>query len=173
VRVTELEAASGTTAGRVSVEFAVQASSTAPLGTVQTLVVDLTTPGAKSVDLNTGALTTSATAWDLRFDGFTIRVNGGVSGPGKGGAAAGTGTFESITTASTQANAYRTDTYAGVFASSRWYRYNILGDNRISPTFDVYLIRRGSQVFKLQVVNYYDATNQPRFITFRYKQIAA
>ena len=61
---------------------------------------------------------------------------------------------------------------ADAFAASRWYRYNLAGDNRISPTFDVYLIRRGSAVYKLQVLDYYSDTGAPRNITFRYQQIA-
>jgi HmuY protein len=172
VHVTSLQGASATSAGKVTLEFAVQPSPAASLGPTQTLEVDLTTAGARNVDLNTGSLTSSPTDWDLRFDGFTIRVNSGVSGPGKGGAAAGTGTFASITTAKTADQAYRADVYAGVFGAQRWYKYNLAGDNRISPTFDVYLVKRGSAVYKLQLLNYYNTTGSPRFVTFRYKQIA-
>ena len=80
--------------------------------------------------------------------------------------------FASTTTAVTAPQAYRSDTYAGVFGTSRWYKYNIAGDNRISPTFDVYLLKRGSSVYKVQITNYYSATDQPRHITFRYERIA-
>jgi hypothetical protein len=172
VHVTALTSPTATSAGKVTLEYAVQSSSTGALGAVQTMVVDLTTAGAKSVDLNTGALTTSASDWDLRLDGFTIRVNGGVSGPGKGAAALATTTFAATTSASTQPEAYKTDTYAGVFGTSKYYRYNIAGDNKISPTFDVYLLKRGSTVYKVQILNYYSSTGLPRYITFRYKQIS-
>ena len=172
VRVTGLQNPTATSPGVVTIEYAAQATATAAPGAAQTMQVDLTT-GAKAIDLETGTVTTSATGWDLRFEGFTIRVNSGVSGPGKGGAAIGTGTFESITTAKEDDRAYRSDSYAGVFAASRWYRYNIGGTgNRISPTFDVYLVRRGSAVYKVQLLNYYDVTGNPRHITFRYEQIA-
>ena len=173
VHVTSLQNPTATSPGIVTLEFAVQPTATGALGTTRTIQVDLTTPGVKSVDLETGALTNSNTDWDLRFDGFTIRVNSGVSGPGKGGAAASTGTFESITTAKEADQAYRADSYAGVFGSSRYYRYNIGGTgNRISPTFDVYLIKRGTSVYKFQILNYYNVTGAPRHITFRYEQIA-
>ena len=173
VRVTSLQNPTATSPGTVTLEYAVQPTAAGALGTTRTLQVDLTTPGAKSVDLETGALTNSATEWDLRLDGFTIRVNSGVSGPGKGGAAAGTGSFETITTAKEADQAYRSDSYAGVFGASRWYRYNIGGTgNRISPTFEVYLIKRGTSVYKFQILNYYNVTGDPRFITFRYEQIA-
>lgn len=172
VHVTALQNPTATSPGVVTIEYAVQATATAAPGAARTMQVDLTT-GPKAIDLEAGTVTTSATDWDLRFEGFTIRVNSGVSGPGKAAAAIGAGTFESITTAKEADQAYRSDSYAGVFASSRWYRYNIGGTgNRISPTFEVYLVRRGSAVYKVQLLNYYNVTGSPRHITFRYEQIA-
>lgn len=178
VRVASIDGATAASAGRVTLEYAVQPAGAAAFGPARTLVVDLTTAGAKHVDLDAGALTTEAPAsgagaWDLRLDGFTVRVNGGVSGPGKGGATPATAGFAGTATATgVPGNAYRTDGYAGVFAAHRYYRYNIGGDNRITPTFDVYLVRRGAAVYKLQVLDYYSTTGQPRHITFRYQQIA-
>jgi hypothetical protein len=173
VRVAELESPTATSAGRVTLEYAVQPSATDPLGATQTLTVDLAT-GAKNIDLQTGSETTNAAEWDLRLEKFTIRVNGSVSGPGKGGAATTTESFESITTAKTADQAYQVDRFAGVFGASPYYRYNILGDNRISPNFNVYLIKRGTAVYKLQVLSYYNPASptQARYITFRYEQIA-
>lgn len=172
VRVTALQNPTATSAGVVTIEYAVQATATAALGATQTMQLDLTT-GAKAIDLETGTVTTSTAGWDLRFEGFTVRVNSGVSGPGKGGAAVAAGSFASITTAKEADQAYRSDSYAGVFGTSRWYRYNIGGTgNRISPTFEVYLVKRGSAVYKVQLVNYYNVTGAPRHITFRYEQIA-
>ncbi len=64
--------------------------------------------------------------------------------------------------------AYRADSYGGVFASAPWYRYNITGtDNQIWPTFNVYLVRRGDAVYKVQITGYYNATGTPRQITIR------
>lgn len=171
VRVATLAEPTAISAGRVTLEYGVQASPTAALGPTRTLTVDLST-GPKSVDLNTGTVTTSSTDWDLRLSGFSIRVNGGVSGPGKAGAATESASFESVASAKTADQAYRTDVYAGVFGTQRYYRYNIGGDNRISPTFDVYLLKRGDAVYKLQILNYYSPTGEPRHITFRYEQIA-
>ena len=173
VHVTSLQSPTAATPGIVTLEYAVQPTATGVLGPTRTVQVDLTTPGVKSIDLETGTVTNSATDWDLRIDGFTIRVNSGVSGPGKGGAAASTAAFEAITTAKEADQAYRADSYAGVFGASRWYRYNIGGTgNRISPTFEVFLVRRGTAVYKVQILNYYNVTGNPRFITFRYEQIA-
>ena len=172
VHVTALQAPSATSAGRVTIEYAVQPTATAAFDATKTIVVDLTTAGAKSVDLNTGVLTTGAD-WDLRLEGFIIKVNGGVSGPGSAAAAVATQPFATTTTAVTAVQSYRTDVYTGVFGATPYYRYNISGDNRISPTFNVYLIKRGSAVYALQVLGYYGATGTSRQITFRYKQIAS
>ena len=171
VHVTGITGATATSAGQVTLEFAVQPSPTAALGESRTLTVDLAS-GAKSIDLDAGTVTTSTTDWDLRLDGFNMLVNSGITGPGKGGAAVATETYAAVTTAKTQDQAYQIDRYTGIFGTNRYYRYNIAGDNRISPTFDVYLIKRGDAVYKLQIVSYYNATNQPRHITFRYEQIA-
>jgi hypothetical protein len=171
VRVLALENPTATSAGRVRVEFAV-ASNGGNFGASQTVTLDVST-GAKSLDLQTGQVTTDASAWDLRIDGFTARVNGGISGNGKGGAAKVTTTnFADAVPTSTSANAFRIDSYAGVFGATPFYKYNLGGDNRITPTFDVYLLKRGSSVYKLQITNYYSPTGQARFISFRYAQIA-
>ena len=170
VRIAAITNATATSAGRVTLEFKRQAANEATAGAVQSLEVDLAT-GPKSVDLNSGAVTTSATDWDLRLDGFTIRVNGGISGAGKGGAAASAASLAATATAITQANAYRADVYAGIFGTARYYRYNIAGDNRISPSFDVYLVRRGAVTYKLQVTGYYSATGAPRHVSFRWQRL--
>lgn len=172
LRVQSIVSPTATSAGTVTLEYALQESAEAALGTVQTMELDVAPAGVVSVDLDGGTLTDDESAWDLRLEGFTIRVNGGVSGPGKGGAAEVATTFAETTTAVTQANAYRTDVYAGIFGTNRYYRYNILGDHRISPTFDVYLVRRGTAVFKVQILDYYSATGDSRRISFRYRQIA-
>ncbi len=171
VRVQSNTGATATSAGIVTLEWRLQSSETAPLGAVQTLAVDLTSAGAQLVDLNTGALTTDAAAWDLRLEGTTIRVNGGISGSGKAGAATTATAFADLTTAVTMANAYRIDTYSGVFGTNPYYRYDIAGDHRISPSFDVYLVHRGSVTYKLQIINYYSATGAARVITFRWKRL--
>ena len=171
VRVTGLQGATASSAGRVTIEYAVASNGATAFGASRTVTLDLTT-GAKSLDLETGQTTSGGSGWELRFDGFSARVNGGVSGSGKAAAARiTTAAFGDATPASTAPNAFRTDVYAGVFNSSRFYQYNIGGDNRITPTFDVYLLRRGATVYKLQILNYYDATGRPRHITFRYERI--
>ena len=169
VHVTSVTAPSVTGFGSVTLEYAVQTSATAAFGATKTIVLTSAQPGA---DLNADAHSTTETAWDIRLEGTNLLVNSGVSGPGSGAVADGTTTFAATTTASTQPQAYRSDRYAGIFGTTPWYRYNLAGDNRITPTFDVYLVKRGTAVYKLQIVNYYSAAGAPRNITFRYQQIA-
>ncbi|HET9426582.1 MAG TPA: HmuY family protein [Gemmatimonadaceae bacterium] len=174
VHVTAIAGATAASAGQVTLEYAVQPSATAAFGPTTSITLGSTAATA-AADLNANTLTSAATSWDIRLDGWNLLVNGGISGPGMTAVAPPetSASFAATTTAVTAPQAYRADTYAGIFAAKRWYRYNIAGDNRISPTFDVYLIRRGNDVYKLQVTNYYSATGVPRQITFRYQRIGS
>ena len=170
VRVTSLQNPSSGSAGVVTLEYAVQADSTEAFGPTQTIDVDVSA-GARQVDLNGGTEGAAVAGWDLELDGFTMRLNGGVSGTGHAAASAATEPFDDIQSAVLFASAYRTDGFAGAFTTNRWYRYNLAGDNRVSPTFDVYIIKRGTLTYALQIVNYYGATGQPRQISFRFRRI--
>ena len=171
-RVASIQNATAAHAGNVTIEYAVQSTDAAAFAETRTLTVDVAA-GPVSVDLNAGATTQSA-AWDIRLDGWTIRVNSGVSGGGQAGAAtpAAGETFATLTSAVTAAQAYAADRYAGVFGTSPWYRYNLTGQHRVHPTFDVYLIRRGNTVYKVQLTGYYGPAGEVRQIGMRYEQIA-
>lgn len=76
--------------------------------------------------------------------------------------------FEAVTAADIPASGWS----ATLFNEKRWYRYNLTGnDHQIWPTFDVYLVRRGSEVYKVQLIGYYNAEGDPRFVTFRYVRL--
>lgn len=76
--------------------------------------------------------------------------------------------FEAVTAADIPASGWS----ATVFNENRWYRYNLTGtDHQIWPTFDVYLVRRGSEVYKVQLIGYYNAEGDPRYVTFRYVKL--
>ena len=170
VRVKSIVSPTASSAGTVTIEYRYQGSATGALSAPESITVDLST-GAKRVDLNARVVTTDAAAWDILLEGFTIRVNGGITGIGKAAAAVGSGEFSAAVTAVTMGNAYRQDTYAGIFGTNRYWRYNLAGDFRVSPSFDVYLIKRGTRTYKLQVINYYNETGLPRFITFRWARL--
>jgi HmuY protein len=156
-------------AGQVTLEYAVQPAADQVFAPTQTVTLDASSPA--SIDLNAGATTGVETTWDLSLDGFTIRLNGGVSGSGAAAAAVATEEFAAIATASTDPRAYLQDNFGGVFNSHPWYRYNLTGENIIHPTFDVYLVKRGDDVYKVQLISYYGSAGEPRHITFRYARL--
>ena len=172
LRIASIEDMTATHAGTATIEYAVQETETSAFGPLRTITIDLAA-GPVSVDLNANAIV-SAASWDVRVEGYTIRVNSGVSGAGQAGAASPEEgeDFATLGSAVIAEQAYLADRYAGVFGEHPWYRYNLTGAHGVHPTFDVYLVRRGSSVFKLQLLNYYGPAGQARHITFRYEQIA-
>jgi hypothetical protein len=173
VRVTGLASATVSGIGEVTLEYAVQPSADAPFGETRTVTLTTLDGGAATADLNTGTTGQAAGAadWDIRLQGSALRLNGGVSGGAKAAATPATEAFEAITTASVDARAYKGDAFAGVLAESPWYRYNLTGDHKIHPTYDVYLVRRGDDVYKVQLVNYYGPAGETRRISFRYAKL--
>jgi len=177
VQVTNLQGPSATTPGNVSFQFAIEPSVGAAFGATQTATVSVAAAGAPVYfDLAAGAVGNAA-SWDIAFDGWNILSNGGVSGSGGVSAVPDDVTaFANIDFAyasSAPPQAYRSDTFSGVFALNPWYRYNITGsDNQIWPTYNVYLIRRGTAVYKVQLTGYYSTTGAPRNITIRYAKLA-
>ena len=160
----------------------------------QELTVDAST-GWVYVDLASGttrAQTDAATSstWDIGFSATSVVLNGGTNGPaGMVGYclcqnASATNDQTLAMTPSTQAEAFARVNSASVppasatwafdvFATNKWYKYNLTGDNRIAPTFNVYLVRRGTTVYKLQLINYYGPAGETRRITFRYDRVTS
>jgi heme-binding HmuY-like protein len=130
---------------------------------------------------------TASSDWDLGFFATNVVTNGGAAGPGGVTAhcvcqnASATSAQILAMTPESEAAEYDAITLSDVppaaafgtttFAEKRWYRYNLAGDNRISPTFDVYLLKRGDAYYKLQLTGYYSVTNAPRHITFRFERL--
>jgi hypothetical protein len=172
LRVVGLADAQRTHAGKVTLEYAVQPSATAPLGETRRATVDVS-GGRVYFDLLAGAVSTAAD-WDVALEGYDLRVNGGASGGGQAGAVAATESFGSIANAAAPpATVFKGDSYGGIFKTRPWYRYNLTGaDHQVWPTFNVYLLKRGSTLYKLQVTSYYGPAAEPRRITLRYAKLA-
>jgi HmuY protein len=51
------------------------------------------------------------------------------------------------------------------------FRYNLSGDNRLSPSFNTYLVKNGPRVYKLQVLGYYSAAGASGYPTLRFARI--
>jgi len=158
-------------AGEVTFEYALQGSPGASFEPTVTATVDVA--GAPvHFDLETGAEVAADAEWDLLFEGYAIHVNGGVSGEGSAGASLSGESFADVTDASDlTAGHYAGDAYGGVFDASPWYRYNLDGAHQIWPVFNVYLVRVGAEVFKVQLVGYYGPGGDARQITFRYQRL--
>lgn len=163
---------------------ACSSSSTAPDVTppaTSSIVVDDGTTAAY-VALGDSARIVSATdAWDLSFLTTTVALNPGVTASCLCSNEAATGdavmamtadnqsaTFEHVSAVDASSAAFTGD----VFTAHPWYRYNITGDDhQIWPVFNVYLVKHGSVVYKVQIINYYSATGEPRHISVRYARI--
>jgi hypothetical protein len=132
---------------------------------------------------------TASEEWDLGFRTTAVALNGGEAGPGGAvaycvcqnagasdadlqamTAATELGDFEAVTSAQIPADegAWSAD----VFGETPWYRYNLTGNHQVWPTYDVYLVKRGSEVYKIQLIGYYGPAAEPRQITFRYHRLA-
>lgn len=169
--VTGLANATRQHAGEVTFESALQRSPGADFEATRVETVDLAS-GPVHFDLETGSVVDAAAEWDLMFEGYHIRVNGGVSGTGSAGASLSDQAFDDITDATDlSAGHYRGDAFGGVFDEHPWYRYDLDDGHQIWPTYNVYLIRRDDAVYKIQLTSYYGATGDSRQITFRYARL--
>lgn len=130
----------------------------------------------------------ASAAWDLGFFKTSVRMNGGQTGPAgvvgycicqnagtsdadlqKMTAQSELADFEAVTRAQLPpaGAAWTSD----VFDSASWYRYNLAGNHQIWPTYDVYLVKRGSDIYKVQLIGYYGPAGETRRITFRYAKL--
>ena len=168
-RVTAIANATATSPGQVSIEYAAQTAPGGAFGPVVARTVSVgSTPAYVALDA-TGAGT--ADAHDLRIEGYTIRL-----GADAAAVLVESTPFADVTAdfaASVPAMVFRTDATASVFNEQPWYRYNITNSNppQIWPTYNVYLVKRGAEVFKVQLIGYYDEAGQSRRITMRYAQL--
>lgn len=169
VRVASIAEPTDEHAGQVTVEYAVQATAGDAFGPTESVTLDAGQATPTSLDLATGE--TNVAQWDIAVHGFTILVNGGVSGEGEAAAAVAEQSFDDITTAVTDPRAYVTDRFGGIFTARPWYRYNLTGEHGIHPTYDVYLVKRGEQIYKIQILDYYSPAGEPRNITLRYARL--
>ena len=174
VRVTAI-AFTGRALSSITFESRTQTGGT--LGAVQTFTVS--TGGAPlSIDLGTGsAVTANGCNWDLLLSPTIYQI--GVN------AACNAGTYPGLAAPGFAGTASASDapeyaTYLSVLTGpipnsiediSGPFRYNLNGDQRLSPSFNTYLIRNGSRTYKMQVVGYYGTSGTGGFPTLRYARI--
>lgn len=136
-------------------------------GATRTITLDATS-GPVSVDLLNGTL--NGGDWDLRLEGYTFRANGGVSGNGNAAVLnAGVPFAETPAADEAPARVFLADEFGGVFDEHPWYRYDLQGNHQIWPNYNVYLVRSGNSIYKIQLISYYRPSDgEDRHITFRY-----
>lgn len=146
------------------------------LGGAQQLTVG-TTGGLNGVDFGTGAaVAASGCGWDVSAEvSFLVSISGGC----------GTGSFpldvsQSFTAATRADDAPQYGPFlariSGPIPSSfsnpaAPFLYDLAGDQRLTPTFNIYLIRAGSAVYKIQLTSYYSDTGASGYPTIRYARV--
>ena len=160
----------------VTIESRIQTGAT--LGAPQTLTVPIANaPVSVSVATNQVVAAPNGCNWDLRVtpQSFGISVNSACNvGTYPGGSSP---TFAAATTASDapQYAAYLAGLTGpipnSITANDAPFRYNLEGTNRLHPTFNTYLVKTGARVYKLQVINYYNAAGAGGWPTLRYAWI--
>ena len=175
-----IEGASRSDAGSISFRWVV-ADGSDLTGAARSATVEVSGGGEAYFSLDSGEQVTPADPagsmdWDLHFSGYVIRLNGGISGPGEGGAfpAYETGqTFEEIEEA--MGFGYFPDKAGSAFSgdSGEWYSYD--SDTHILTTRNhVYVIDTGEGFYKMQLLNFYrevEGSPVSGFITFRWRPL--
>ena len=160
----------------VTIESRVQNGTT--LGAAQTLTVPIaSTPVSVSIATSQVIATPNGCNWDLRItpQSFGISVNTACNvGTYPGGS---TPAFAAATSASDapQYAAFLSGLTGpipnSITATDAPFRYNLEGTNRLHPSFNTYLVKSGTRVYKLQLVNYYNASGAGGWPTLRYARI--
>ena len=160
----------------VTIESRIQTGAT--LGAPQTLTVPISgAPVSVSVATNQVIAAPNGCNWDLRVtpQSFGISVNSACNvGTYPGGSSP---TFAAASTANDapQYAAYLAGLTGpipnSITANDAPFRYNLDGSNRLHPTFNAYLVKSGARVYKLQVINYYNAAGASGWPTLRYAWI--
>lgn len=150
------------------------------LGPVQTLALaPANQPRAVSLSANAVVPTPSGCAWDLQFNpapnSLALTVNTGCNvGTYPGGQSP---TFANATAGNDAAQyaPYLSQLVGpipnNVLDKNGPFRYNLAGNDRLHPTFNVFFARSGTKTWKFQVVDYYSNTGAPGFPTLRYARV--
>ncbi len=179
--VDAIEGASRTDAGRITFRWVV-ADGIDLTGPTRSAIVDVSEGAEVYFNLSSGepvAPADPATSpnWDLHFSGYIIRLNGGISGPGQGGAFPAyqtDQTFEDIIEA--MGFGYFADKSGSAFSSDtgEWYSYDST-THVLATRNHVYVIDTGEGLYKMQLLSYYrEVAGSPvaGFITFRWRPLS-
>ncbi len=131
-----------------------------------------------SLRINSVVQDSASTDWDMAFQGTTIFINGGISGPGEGGVLVSEALFEEVTEAPT--SGYVTDSATGLAiptgSGGGWYNYNP-ASMLITPIPGRILVVRTAdgRFAKVRILSYYRGApaeitvdSESRYYTFEY-----
>jgi hypothetical protein len=147
------------------------------LGAPQTAVV---TVGAQPVSISlsaNGAVTPAGCNWDLRLNPATFDLSVNTACNAGTYPAPASPAFASATAAgdAVQYAAFLSGMTGpipnSISDTGAPFRYNLEGNNRLSPAFNTYLVKSGEYVYKLQLVNYYSDAGASGYPTIRYARI--
>lgn len=149
------------------------------LGAVQTLAL---VPGGqpRAISLTSNSVVTpNGCNWDLQFDpgsrSLAITVNTACNVGTYPGSASPT--FAAVT------NANDAPTFANflsqlvgpipnsILDTKAPFRYDLTGQQRLHPAYNIYLAKVGTRVWKFQIIDYYSNTGVPGYPTLRYSRI--
>lgn len=137
------------------------APSPEPAEEARELVIDVGESGRTFVELGTPSVVAGgpdALDWDLAFEGYEVYTNGGLSGPGSGGAL-GPYAPDIFETGIDPASPIITrDSTGGAFL--RWYAYDYENPaHALYSRFHVFGVKDGARIFKVQILSYYGEQN--------------
>ncbi|HEY4132427.1 MAG TPA: HmuY family protein [Gemmatimonadaceae bacterium] len=176
--VTSIPSPTQSTAGPVTIQWAVQATSSGALGADKSATIDLSSGTKVYVNLTAGTTSnSSSTPWDIAMQGYTIFVNVAAN---VGAVSLVPSTFYASYAAITQipvgasgipSTAFGTDGAGGAFLAAQPYRYDPTS-HQVYPTYDVYLVKKGSTVYKVQIASYYNTGGTFGYVTVRYAKLS-
>jgi len=150
-------------------------------GPTQTAVISVGT-GAGYFDFSSGTQVTpadpaSSLEWDVKFENFTLAMNGGASGPGN---AAGFWAYTTLGNEPSDIDAFTLQpSGAPLFSDTAgsaltdWYDYDDV-THILSSKNHVYLIRSAGRLYKLQILGYYakqGGTSVSGIYSFKWNEI--
>ena len=149
----------------------------ATLGAVQTQTITFT-GAARTISFVTNApVSTTGCTWEISVNPATFEMTTNSAcnvGTSPGGSSP---TFANVTTASdapqyslfiAQLDGPIPNSFTDLGAP---FRYNLLDTNRLHPSFNIYLIKVGDKVYKMQVINYYNESGAGGYPTIRAARI--
>lgn len=164
----------------LTLESRLQATAAASLGAVQTLTI---TPAGQtqSISLVSNAVVAAPSGcnWDIAFNPapnqLSLALNDGCNVGSYPGATSPTFANAASASDAPQYAAFLSQLVGpipfSVTDKGAPFRYNLTGNDRLHPSFNTYLVKSGTKIYKLQVLDYYSNTGAPGYPTIRYARI--